>query len=822
VNAGIATTTILRSSTNPSVFGQSVTFTAAVAPSSGCGSPTGSVTFYAGSTALGTAPLRGKKASLKTTLVPVGSQGITAVYSGDTTYAPSTSAVLTQTVNQDATKTRLTSSAKPSVYGQSVTFTATVTAASPGSGTPTGSVEFYDGSTDLGPGTFDGTGTATFATSTLSVGAHSITGVYSGDTNFTTSTSAVVNQRVNQARTTTTLASSVNPSTFGQAVTFTATISVSSPGSGTPTGTVTFYDGSNSLGTGSVSGGIATFATSSLSVRTHSIKAVYGGDSNFKTSTSAAANLTVDPAPTLFTTLASPTIDACDGSTSLWGEIAAGSLIPTGSVAITINGVTERATIHPVTGDFSASFPTAALGTAGSPYAITYAYAGNADFAATHGTGNLTVATLPLGVEGQTTYHSILGDVLTMNIWQGTHVSLLTPTSMTGLDPTVMAKILATVDNAYEYYASATGAQPNPYPPDYYINGRDTIAVVDHTGGAGYSYLGSTGIEVMTPYFNTLYNGVVNNNQYDQVVFYELGRNFWLYGNQLNGTSIGQNSFTTGFAVMMRFLSLDSTGQAGGPFNGWTYAEFEQNVKNLVDKYVADPSLNFNNTLAIGQGVPNSQLGSTDLFASFLFRLGRDYGGNAFYQSLWKEVGVEPAATTDQGAIDNLFLAACYAADRNLTNLFIDTWRWPISTAAQAQAAKLPAPVVNSITIKVFDASGRDVSGGVVNPGTKIYARATITSNIPVDPTATITYKLYDSSGQLIRTQTVLVGQAPDAFPLPPGVYAFSATFNGDAQHDPFSSAGGVTFAVVPPGKQCRGGRVYASSKLFAASTLAR
>src|SRR5208283_6151886 len=106
---------------------------------------------------------------------------------------------------------------------------------------------------------------------------------------------------------------------------------------------------------------IATFTTSSLSVRTHSIKAVYGGDSNFKTSTSAAANLTVDPAPTLFTTLASPTIDAGDGSTSLWGEIAAGSLIPTGSVAITINGVTEPATIHPVTGDFSASFPTAAL-----------------------------------------------------------------------------------------------------------------------------------------------------------------------------------------------------------------------------------------------------------------------------------------------------------------------------------------------------------------------------------------------------------------------------------------------------------------------------
>jgi hypothetical protein len=58
---------------------------------------------------------------------------------------------------------------------------------------------------------------------------------------------------------------------------------------------------------------------------------------------------------------------------------------------------------------------------------------------------------------------------------------------------------------------------------------------------------------------------------------------------------------------------------------------------------------------------------------------------------LWKEVAAEPAVSTDQGAIDNLFLAACYAADRNLSNLFVDTWRWPVSRAAQAQAATLPS-----------------------------------------------------------------------------------------------------------------------------------
>ena len=132
------------------------------------------------------------------TALPAGSQSITAVYGGDTNFVTSTSAVLTQTVNQDATTTKVTSSANPSVYGQSVTFTATVTAAAPGSGTPTGTVDFYDGTTALGTGTLGSTGTATFTTSAFAVGTNAITAVYSGDANFTTSTSSTLNQTVTQ------------------------------------------------------------------------------------------------------------------------------------------------------------------------------------------------------------------------------------------------------------------------------------------------------------------------------------------------------------------------------------------------------------------------------------------------------------------------------------------------------------------------------------------------------------------------------------------------------------------------------------------------
>ena len=85
--------------------------------------------------------------------------------------------------------------------------------------------------------------------------------------------------------TTTSLTSSPNPSIQGQAVTFTATVG---SGSGVPPDgeIVTFKQGTKSLGTGSLTNGVAAFTTSSLSVATHHVKAVYGGDANFGGSTS--------------------------------------------------------------------------------------------------------------------------------------------------------------------------------------------------------------------------------------------------------------------------------------------------------------------------------------------------------------------------------------------------------------------------------------------------------------------------------------------------------------------------------------------------------
>jgi hypothetical protein len=108
--------------------------------------------------------------------------------------------------------------------------------------------------------------------------------VYSGDGNFLTSTSSSLTQTV-RASTITTLASSLNPSSRGQRISFTATVSATA---GTPTGTVTFMDGTTRLGSATLnSSRQATLSTSGLSRGTHSITAVYGGATGFLSSTSA-------------------------------------------------------------------------------------------------------------------------------------------------------------------------------------------------------------------------------------------------------------------------------------------------------------------------------------------------------------------------------------------------------------------------------------------------------------------------------------------------------------------------------------------------------
>src|SRR5437899_5242215 len=184
-----------------------------------------------------------------------------------------------------------------------------------------------------------------------------------------------------------------------------------------------------------------------------------------------------------------------------------------------------------------------------------------------------------------------------------------------------MVKIITALDKAYDFYESATAQRPPGSDPTTFM-GRDTIAVVNSTCGAGCSQVGLTGMEILNQYFQILYNAVASANQYDQVLFYEFGRNFWFYSPQLQYAPPDIDPVVTGYAVYMRFVSMNAAGVAGAPFNGNSFTSFETAVTNLMDTYVRTSSLNWSNTFRTGTAPPNSfGLGGTDLIASLLMHI---------------------------------------------------------------------------------------------------------------------------------------------------------------------------------------------------------
>lgn len=282
------------------------------------------------------------------------------------------------------------------------------------------------------------------------------------------------------------------------------------------------------------------------------------------------------------------------------------------------------------------------------------------------------------------TYTTFGGDKLNLFMYRGTKIAILANSD--SLDSIAMSKWLNAMDGAYSFYELATGREPMPYANVTYIDGRSIIARVETTCGAGCAYLGWTGVEMLNTNFDDLYRRLLTDNQYDQVPFYELGRNFWFYSDKLEYKS--NDPVVTGYAVFMRFAAIDYLGLDGAPFNGiLPYADFENQVRSLRTQYLADRSLNWNNTLGIGQGVPQSNWGATDLFASFCFYLADSYG-TQWVLEVWKEAGKRPDATTTQDAVDNFVVAASLAANSNLAPLF-DYWRWPVSPDAVAEIKAL-------------------------------------------------------------------------------------------------------------------------------------
>jgi ELWxxDGT repeat protein len=365
------------------VFGQPVVFIAfvtAVAP--GAGIPAGSVTFKEGSTTLAAnVGLSSGQASFSTASLSVGSHTITASYSGSGNFLAS-GASRAVAVSKAATSTALTSSPNPSVFGQAVIFTATVRAVAPSGGTPTGTVDFEEGATDLTPGGIAlAGGRATFLTTSLAVGPHTITAIYGGIANFMGSQAndSAAPQVVNKALSRTVLTSFPDPSVFGQPVPFTVLVSALPLGRGTPMGTILFTDGTTTIGSIALTSGRTTFTTASLSRGNHAINASYSGDTNFTASayTNYGQPVQKDATTTTVTPSVNPVVvGQVVTLTAAVQASAPGAGTPTGTVTFT--DITTVLGTGTLSGSGQATFTTSAL--AVGTHAIAATYAGDNNF----------------------------------------------------------------------------------------------------------------------------------------------------------------------------------------------------------------------------------------------------------------------------------------------------------------------------------------------------------------------------------------------------------------------------------------------------------
>jgi sugar lactone lactonase YvrE len=382
---GNATSLSLTSSINPSLVGQSTNLTATIMSNPVFGAVTGSVQFFDGATSLGTVVVSGSSATLPVSFSTAGNHTLTAVFTStnpDLTNA--TSGPYIQHVLNISTLL-LTSSVNPSTPGQSTTLTATLSTLTTN---PGGTIKFYDGTTLIG--------TVTLPANSISVsfttpGNHILTAVYSGDSNTETITSPPLTQVVLYA-TTATLTSSVNPVDVNANTTLTATVKSSS---GTPTGTVTFKSNGVAIGTGTLSGGVATLVTSFKLPGTYTLVAVYGGDPNNQgATTNTVLETVINVVNIALTSSVNPVF--LDNPTVLTATLTTASAgpAPTGTVNF-FDGVTPIGSGTIVNGmvSITASFVYA------GPHSITAVFAGDAQNApATSPAFTQTVADFSLTV----------------------------------------------------------------------------------------------------------------------------------------------------------------------------------------------------------------------------------------------------------------------------------------------------------------------------------------------------------------------------------------------------------------------------------------
>ena len=333
-------------------------------------SPTGQVAIdsQAGNGSVGSGPLSNGVFTQSFRNFPGGSYGVQAHYAGDPINAPADSNFVSLTITPEPSSTSLetlaynpatlTSTAVSSApYGTVFYIRANVEGQS-GQGIATGNVAITDNGTILGSGVYrlNSSGYTEAQNNSIAPGSHSFAAAYSGDASFDASSAPTAALTITRAPTAAAVTATPATVSIGATVTLSAVLSTQSFGYQAPSGTVTFYAGSQVLGTSTLTQGsnpntycreataTLTISAAALTIGTDAITVAYGGDLNYLPATSPSASEIVTGTallPTLTSASAAPATVTPTGSVVFSAAVtpaAKSTLTPAGTVQFEVDG----------------------------------------------------------------------------------------------------------------------------------------------------------------------------------------------------------------------------------------------------------------------------------------------------------------------------------------------------------------------------------------------------------------------------------------------------------------------------------------------------
>jgi len=268
--------------------------------------------------------------------------------------------------------------------------------------------------------------------------------------------------------------------------------------------------------------------------------------------------------------------------------------------------------------------------------------------------------------------------------WEGTSIVLLTTRS--DCDKEVMTRFVGRLDAGWQAYSELVGRMPRSFRQ---WNGKPTIAAVPSgslTCGYGCGYVGATGIEVSAFYRNDYPLAVKDPNAFAHYYFYEMGRNFYTFGDR-------HSLFITGYAVFMRYVCMDAL----------RCEDRDQRTRATIESceaiYAASdiPFLTAFTNLSTGEkgnrlkGNDGKTIVPSDqpvMYATAMLKLRKDHGGDKWVKRFFRHLAQCPEIKPDSEAAAiaqsfNWLVAASAAARKDLTPVFVDRWRMPMNKSTR-------------------------------------------------------------------------------------------------------------------------------------------